>query len=239
MCCETQFFHFNMHFSLFFPILSPLSLLSLLLCFIFSDGEGWWPATPPLKSSFFQNFFAVSTSFHPLLLISTLKTFTIQIVNLRSKKRTTERNTFLPFGFDFEWWKGTGPVVPSLVWIVGPNGIVVAVICATDWLFAVVTVLVVVWDLTGFVLVWVYACPLVSGFCRLLLCDFSVFFLWLFVLLFCVQVFGFYSIRFVAKGLLKEQIKVALDWNEENALCFCSWVCVADEANSDWTPDIP
>jgi len=66
--------------------------------------------------------------------------------------------------------------------------------------------------------------------------QFSVFLLWLFVLfLFCVQVLGFYSIRFVAKGLLKEQIKVALDWNEENALCFCSWVCVADEANSDWT----
>ena len=39
---------------------------------------------------------------------------------------------------------------------------------------------------------------------------------------FCVQVFGFYSIRFVAKGLLKGQIKVALDWNEKNALCFCS-----------------
>jgi len=33
-----------------------------------------------------------------------------------------------------------------------------------------------------------------------------------------VQVFGFYSIRFVAKGLLKEQIKVALDWNEKEKI---------------------
>jgi len=40
-----------------------------------------------------------------------------------------------------------------------------------------------------------------------------------------VQVFGFYSIRLVAKGLLK----VALDWNKKNVLCFCSLVCVADE----------
>jgi len=38
----------------------------------------------------------------------------------------------------------------------------------------------------------------------------------------CAGVFGFYSIRFVAKVLLKEQIKVALDWNEKNMLCFCS-----------------
>jgi len=89
-------------------MLSPLSLFSLLLCFIFSDGEGggrrWpvvaarWPVVvePPLKSSFFQFFFAYSllllllcTFLHPKFPNTKPKFLDLQ------KNETKERRCYL------------------------------------------------------------------------------------------------------------------------------------------------
>jgi len=102
-------------------------------------GRPSWTAAAPLKNSFFQFFFVVSTSFHPLLLISTLKTFTIQIVNLRSKKER-KKETLFTFWIRFRMVEGVWITVVVFDVFV----IVVAVICATAWLFVIVTVLVVV-----------------------------------------------------------------------------------------------
>ena len=121
--CKPIFFHFHLIFLSLYLILSPLSLFSLLLCFIFSDGEGWWPAVmdggAAAKTTSFLIFFQFPNPFilFYLFLPSKLSQPKSSTLDLNKNER---KKHFFTFWIRFRMVEGNR------------SSGVVAVTCATD-----------------------------------------------------------------------------------------------------------